>query len=153
MRPIALVSLLCLAVVGTAKGEDGMTPLHHAAQAGDIAAIEALLAGGANVNAKAEYYGATPLHDAAAHGSPSAVEALLAGGANVHAKNEGGATPLHVAAFPGSPSAIEALLAGGANVNAKTEDGRHAAPRGSALWLLCRHRGTARGRSLRQRED
>ena len=64
MRRIALVSLLCLAVAGTARGEDGRTPLHKAAFAGDIAAIKALLADGANVNAKNED-GWTPLHDAA----------------------------------------------------------------------------------------
>ena len=99
MRRIALVSLLCLAVAGTAKGEDGdggsgagapdtddgaprapveevdyvlepvdfdpfadEPPLHKAAQAGDIAAIEALLAGGADVNARDEDgVGVTPL--------------------------------------------------------------------------------------------
>ena len=54
MCRIALVSLLCLAVMGTAKGEDGMMPLHDAALAGDVAAIEALLAGGANIHAKTE---------------------------------------------------------------------------------------------------
>ena len=53
MRRIALVSLLCLAVAGTAKGEDSVTPLHEAALVGHPAAIEALLAGGADINAKA----------------------------------------------------------------------------------------------------
>ena len=89
MRRIAFVSLLCLAVMGTAKGEDGMMPLHDAALAGDVAAIEALLAGGANVNAKDED-GFTPLHSAALAGHPAAIEALLAGGANIHAKTEDG---------------------------------------------------------------
>ena len=49
MRRIALVSLLCLAAAGTAKSDDGITPLHKAALAGDVAAIEALLTGGSNV--------------------------------------------------------------------------------------------------------
>ena len=54
LRRIALVSLLCLAVAGIAKGEDGMTPLHKAALAGDVATIKALLAGGADINTKTE---------------------------------------------------------------------------------------------------
>ena len=58
-RAMALVSLLCLAVAGTAKGEDGMTPLHKAAPAGDVVGIEAPLAIGADVNAKTKD-GSTP---------------------------------------------------------------------------------------------
>ena len=61
MRRIALVSLLCLAVAGTAKGEDGMTPLHKAALAGDVAAVKALLAAGASANATTNR-GEGPLH-------------------------------------------------------------------------------------------
>ena len=53
MRRMALVSLLCLAVAGTARGEDGRTPLHEAALVGDVAAIKALLDAGADVDAAA----------------------------------------------------------------------------------------------------
>jgi len=114
-------------VAGTARGEDGGTPLHKAAFAGDIAAIKALLAGGANVNAKNED-GWTPLHDAAFAGDVVAIEALLAGGADVDATaeagpmaqpGESGPTPLHLAAHNGHPGAIKALLAGGADINAR----------------------------------
>ena len=130
MRRIALVSLLCLAVAGTARGEGG-SPLHDAALAGDVAAIEALLAGGADINAK-NGYGATPLHDAASRGHLVAIEALFAGGADVDATaeagpvaqpGESGPTPLHLAAHNGHPGAIEALLAGGADINARAVSG------------------------------
>ena len=92
MRRIALVSLLCLAVAGTAKGEGGWTPLHKAALAGTVPFIEALLADGASVNAKAEN-DATPLHVAAAYGQVPAIEALLDAGALVNAKAENEVAP------------------------------------------------------------
>ena len=84
MRRIALVSLVCLAVAGTARGEVGMTPLHLAALKGHPAAIKALLAGGANVNEG----GVTPLHLAAVAGHPAVVKALVVSGANINAKVE-----------------------------------------------------------------
>ena len=64
MRRIALVSFLCLAVAGTARGEGGSTPVHDAALVGDVAAIKALLDAGADVDAKAEE-DLTLLHSAA----------------------------------------------------------------------------------------
>jgi len=76
-------------VAGTARGEGGWTPLHDAALDGDVAAIEALLAGGANIHAKTED-GSTPLHTAAFYGRLAAIKALLAGGADVDATAEAG---------------------------------------------------------------
>ena len=86
MRRIALVSLLCLAVAGTARGEGGWTPLHDAVLDGDVAAIKALLDAGAAVNAKAEE-DLTPLHSAAFTGHPAAIRALLDAGADVTRKD------------------------------------------------------------------
>lgn len=76
MRRIALVSLLCLAVAGTARGEGGWTPLHDAALDDDVAAIKALLDAGADVDAKAEE-DLTPLHSAAFAGHPAVIRALF----------------------------------------------------------------------------
>ena len=127
MRRIALVSLLCLAVAGTAKGEGGWTPLHEAALAGDVAAIEALLDAGTDVDAKAGEEDLTPLHSAAFAGHPAAVRALLAAGARPNATTNLGEGPLHVAregmaAAEGSVApyleAIEILTAHGARSRA-----------------------------------
>ena len=69
-----------------------MTPLHGAAQADNPAVAEALIAGGADPNARTE--GAlAPLHMAAGAGSPAVVEALIAGGADMSARDESGRFP------------------------------------------------------------
>ena len=101
---------------------DGVTSLHAAAFAAQVPLIEALLADGARVNAKAEN-DVTPLHVAAAYGHVQVIEALLAGGANVNAKLDNGITPLHEAALAGHPAAVKALLAAGASANATTNLG------------------------------
>ena len=114
----AVLVLACLVVTGCATMESGsrigtidrVTPLHAAAFAAQVPLIEALLADGARVNARAEN-AVTPLHVAAAYGHVRVIKALLAAGANVKLHN--GITPLHEAALAGHPAAVEALLAAG----------------------------------------
>ena len=65
-------------------GAHGWTPLHTAAQAGDLAAVRQLLANGANVNAREEGDNTYPLHWAAAGGHVDVVRALLDAGGDVH---------------------------------------------------------------------
>ena len=60
--------------------------------------IEALLAAGADVNAREERFGQTPLHKAAGFSeNPAVIETLLAAGADVNARNSGGETPWDLA--------------------------------------------------------
>ncbi len=95
------------------------------AAADQTSVIQALLASGADVNARNDEEGSTPLHVAASSGDVTAIRALLAGGADVNANahKKGGATPLHVAAASGKAAVIPALLSGGADVNARAEGG------------------------------
>ena len=98
------------------------SPLFEAVKKGDKATVEALLAKGADVNAKDEY-GDTPLHKAETFGHKDLAGLLLAKGADVNAKTKYGWTPLHTAVFSGHKDFAELLLAKGADVNAKNTDG------------------------------
>jgi ankyrin repeat protein len=97
---------------------DGTTPLHRAAYQDDLARVDALIRGGANVNA-ANDLGVTPLWLAAQNGSEAVVKGLLSAGANPNAALLAGETPLMVAARAGKTPVVELLLARGANVNAR----------------------------------
>lgn len=129
----------------------GDTPLHGAASAGHAEAIQFMLAGGADVNAK-DRFGETPLN--LAGGCPEAIQLLLAAGADVNAKTNCDRTPLHSAAVGGRPEAIQLLLAAGADVNAREYDGEtplHSAAAGGgpdAIQLLL-----AAGARVNERDD
>ena len=105
-RLIALVlALLALAAGAYAADE---SPLHAAVTKGDKAAVEALLAKGAEVNAK-DNIGFTPLHIAAYWGKRDIAELLLDMGADVNAKNNDGKTPRHIAASMAKEDVAELL--------------------------------------------
>ena len=140
--------------------------LHQAAREGDVEAIEALLAAGADPEARHGYGEHTPLHVAAEGGHVEAIEALIKAGAVVHAKDLWDRTPLdiaraqrhaaavavlkaagrcvypdtlHRAALDGDVEAIETLLAAGRDPNARGDHGYdplHFAARGGHLGVI-----------------
>jgi ankyrin repeat protein len=129
-----------------ASGPNGTTPLHLAAEAGQLVVAQFLLANGADTEAKdTQWGGRTPLHYAAAAGHKAMVELLLSKKANVNAADKDGTTPLHLAAESGYRSVVESLLNHGAKVNAKDKYGSTplllAATRGfrSVIELLLEH--------------
>ena len=97
------------------------TPLHKAAVSGDVEAARALLADGAEVNARAKGK-VTPLHLAAIFGNTATVRALIEGGAIANARDENKLTPLHGAAQAGNAATVRSLIEGGAIVNARDEN-------------------------------
>ena len=110
------------------KGPGG-TPLHEAAdynQQNPPAAVAALLAAGADVNAR-NRSGLTPLHLAASSNeNPAVIGLLLEAGANLEARDDEGRTPLHRAVLWNhqNPAVIEALLDAGANAAARNAAGQ-----------------------------
>lgn len=102
---IFVFALIVMAASGYAADD---SPLFEAVKKGDKAAVEALLAKGADVNAK-DGYGDTPLHNAAYYGKKDIVELLLDKGADVNVKGSGGETPLQWAAAGGKKDIAELL--------------------------------------------
>jgi ankyrin repeat protein len=93
-----------------------------AAMKGDTAAVRALLAKKADVNAP-QADGATAIQWAAYRNDLATADVLIAGGANVKVANHDGATPLRLASENGSAPMIEKLLKAGADANERTPNG------------------------------
>lgn len=96
------------------RGGGSATPLHVAALYGQAAAVEALLAAGAGVNARSTD-GSLPLHDAAHGGHVPTAETLLRHGADLNDRDRRyDATPLAVARYFGRSAMAEFLAGRGA---------------------------------------
>jgi hemoglobin len=85
--------------VNRPRGPEAQTPLHMAARRGNLAIAQALLDGGAALEAQ-DKKGETPLRRAVNCGHPEFVSLLLAYGADVNARDKQGRTPLQAARRP-----------------------------------------------------
>lgn len=105
------------------------TAMHFAVGHGDAAAVRALVARGAKLEAVNEP-GRRPLHAGALHGREEAVRAALEAGAEVDPRDAAGQTPLHLSALraghpvSASPGIVRALLERGADARAVDADGK-----------------------------
>ncbi|GAA4415457.1 ankyrin repeat domain-containing protein [Quisquiliibacterium transsilvanicum] len=97
---------------------DGWRPLHIAASAGQVAAIDALLAVGASLPLASDGSVTPPLYLAASNAHLAAVERLLDLGADP-AQAAGGWTPLHAAAAEGHAEVARRLAQRGAPADAR----------------------------------
>ena len=120
-RRIARLSLLLLAVAGTAQAAD--TPaLANAAEHRDRALIGKLLATGVDVNA-AQVDGMTALHWAVYNDDAETAGLLVRSHANVNATNRYGVPPLFLACTNNNAALVRLLLDAGANANASLPGG------------------------------
>lgn len=94
------------------------TPLHHAAQKGNLKLVKFLLIKGAKIDSR-DYMGMTPLHHATINGHISVVNYLLSKHANVHARDIYFTSLLHFSSFYGHKDLAEIFLDRGLNVNSR----------------------------------
>jgi len=92
---------------------DAAAALRHAAETGDLHAVDRLLATQSDINAR-DAAGRTPLMLAVLRGQTDTVSALLAYGADPNAADSHGTTPLQAARAAGRPAIIAALQRYGA---------------------------------------
>jgi ankyrin repeat protein len=119
---VRLIGALGLAALLSAAASPD-TPVADAARRGDLIAVRALLAQGADVNA-ARADGMTALHWAADRADAGMVEVLLHAGASVRAiTRNGNYTALHLASRVGQATAVKALLEAGSDPEAQTSSG------------------------------
>lgn len=121
-----LVLVAALATIFTATGitqDNSGDGLYQAIRTNNVARLNTMLAGGANVNAKDER-GVTPLMYAAWVGSPEAMKLLLDRGADPNLTNSSGSTALMMGAT--EIAKVRMLVERGADVNKATPRGRTA---------------------------
>ncbi len=111
------------ALIINIKDSSGATLLHLAAVYNRKTVAEALVANGADIDAKRKE-GETPLILAASKGHQEMVEMLIANGADVNARESLGYTPLYWAIIGDHWKVAELLIASGAAVDTKSYDGR-----------------------------
>lgn len=114
------------------------TPLHRAVEKGMRGLMDALLANGASVLARAAN-GETALHLAALHADPWFVDRLLRAGADPRARNDDGESVLQWAVLTGNLETTRRLLLAGADPNVrdlKANSLLHAAAHGGFSALV-----------------
>ena len=110
-----------LAVVGVLSADQDRT-IHQAVQAGDLAAVRAIVEQApTQVNAKDEM-GRTPLHWAARGTNAELLAYLVDKGAVVNALDSNGTAPIHSVASRGNVDGIRILLGKGADIHLVTAE-------------------------------
>ena len=123
MTPLFRVLFFGLCLLATSAHAADDSPLFEAIEKGGKAEVAALLAKGADVNAK-NSGGQTPLHWAAKFARQDIARLLLSNGADVNSRSTDGRTPLYTATLWNNTNIVELLLTKGADINAKNEEGR-----------------------------
>jgi ankyrin repeat protein len=114
------LDLVLNGIADTAK--DGFMPIHWAAAAGHVGAVDALLALGVDVNQSTKD-GHTPACVAALYGHIGVLKLLAEKGADLNKSTEKGYTPAHIAADCNHDKVLRVLAKFSANLNVAAKDG------------------------------
>lgn len=87
----------------------GRSALHHAVSRNYARAVELMLDGGADINARDRHYGYTPLHWAISNGQTTMAQMLMERGANVNLRDSNGKTPLQYAQERGAGAIVHMI--------------------------------------------
>ena len=117
------VALFASLLAGCGLGRE-TTPLIGAARTGDVAAIQSLIAHGADPGERGGVNGWPPLMHAVHKNQIASVAALLDAGADPNERATGGSTALLMAAGYGATDIVRLLLAHGADPRIKDHSGR-----------------------------
>ena len=111
----------------TKYNQDGtyvtFSALDKAAYKGFTKTVEALIAGGTNIDLKNNQEH-TALHRAAYHGHNEVVQTLMAKGAAIDLKDKDGKTALHFAAMNGHNAVVQTLIGSGATIDSRDNNKR-----------------------------
>src|SRR5690242_7696529 len=111
----------------TEYAPDGFTPVALASFFGQPAAVKALIAAGADVNAHAKNaLKVAALHAAVAGRNMEVIKAVLAAGADANAQQQAGFRPMHEAGVNANRALAELLLTHGADPSLPSDDGKSA---------------------------
>ena len=121
-------------LVSSGHSFQDQTPLMSAVRQNQVETVKALIANGAEVNAKiAGSIEVTALMIAARYGYTDIMKVLIDNGADVNAKSDHGYTALMRAARNGQTDAVKMLIQNRAEINVYNDGGA------SALWLAAEH--------------
>lgn len=115
------------------------SPLHVAADLGQVEFVELLLDAGADVNARTRMAGWTPLHFACANAQEDTLKLLCEKGADPNARDAANRTPVHLAAWRGNIRHLRILIEHGADTASQDLEGNtplhYAAAEGKILLI------------------
>ena len=156
MKKLLIVTLFTTALIGCGKKEEAPAnpetganqssakvptnadmEIFEACTKGNLKAVEALIAGGTDLNQRGPDQ-ITPLITAITFDQSDVTKALINGGAKLDLKNKDGTTALISAAFFGQPEVVKLLLEKGADINARNNTGSTALASAEAPWELAK---------------
>ena len=117
MLTVMLAWMLLQAPAPTAVDADGLTALMRAAARGDVTAVSALVAAGADVNTPHEELRLSPLMFATYFGKDATVRLLLERGAKANLKDAAGASAADWATAGDHSATADVLTKAGAQLN------------------------------------